>query len=161
MTLEYALNNRAGSQPAEEKWSAESEVSYVAGSSTQMIVIKQDDEAFFTGKTKSVLMDRFLSGEQFESAYKLLLAAINNRTRERNFFRLSEQLASGEISENIYEAEIKNNEDEYVIRCDYHPSKEELLFAIKASSFIKDVQDDDDLSVLFSFDSNTVRGLLK
>ena len=58
-----------------------------------------------------------------------------------------------EISEEDFYATIENDEDDYVIEELETPSKERLLHALKLSKNIKDVNNSEDFSNLFSFDS--------
>lgn len=91
----------------------------------------------------------------------LMVKAINNRTRERNFTRLSEQLALGEISEDEFNRAIDEREEEYVIKCDIKPSEMDMKVAAYLAPQLMDVEDTDDLAVLFSFDEMVIRQFLK
>ena len=100
-------------------------------------------------------------GEIPQKLIELAVRAINNRTRERNFSRLGEQLASGEITEEDYDCAIDEHEEEYVIKCDIKPSEMDIKMAATLAPQIMDVEDIDDLAVLFSFDESVIRQYLE
>ncbi len=100
-------------------------------------------------------------GEIPQRFIDLVVNAINNRTRERNFSRLGEQLASGEITEEEYERALDENEDDYVIKCDVKPSEMDIKMAASLAPKIMDLEDTDDLAVLFSFDESEIRHYLE
>ena len=86
----------------------------------------------------------------------LLIEAINNRTRERNFFRLyAETLDKNNCSfENLpgkkqqeFCSRISHNEDDYVIQSDLHliVLKEAMEYLINHRHQIKDIEDFTDL----------------
>ena len=114
----------------------------------------------FAGVSKNnSFIDRF-TGKSFQKPYELLIKAINNRTVERDYFRLYSELASGIISEEDFNKELDENEDNYVIQNDIIPTMEELKIAIMLVQEIKDVNTSEDLSSLFSFNSIEIDRLL-
>lgn len=96
-----------------------------------------------------------------ESTYKMLINAINNRTRERNYFRLYSELKDEIISEEEFERKLDSSEDDFVVCTDIIPSMEDVKKALFLSKQIKDVETSEDLSSLFSFDSKKTVDLLK
>ena len=82
---------------------------------------------------------------------ELLIKAVNNRTRERNYFKKLVELFQGEVTEEEFDKAIEENEDDYVITADVTPSREDLMLACEAAKQIKDVRDLDDFAALFSF----------
>ena len=93
-------------------------------------------------------------------AMKLLLRAVNNRTVERNYFRLYSQLLEGSISEEAFDQEIEKNEKDYVIQTDVKPKKEDIEIALRLAGQIKDMNSSSDLSTVFSFDPDETDNLL-
>ena len=91
----------------------------------------------------------------------LLIRAINNRTRERNYFKLLSSLLENEISEEEFDQEIDQNEDEYVVSTDQKVDLNSLKFILSNYKRIKDVNDMDDLSALFSLDMEYVNSIIK
>lgn len=81
----------------------------------------------------------------------LFTTAVNNRTRERNYFKKYIELLEGRISDDEFDKEIENNEDEYVITEDKEPTSEDILIALEIASSLKDVKDIEDVASLFSF----------
>lgn len=91
----------------------------------------------------------------------LLIRAINNRTRERNYANICLRLAEGEISEDEFEEEIMNNEDRYVISFDDETSEEEIIVASRLTKDVLDVDTEDDFKELFSISSASLMNLNK
>ena len=87
---------------------------------------------------------------------ELLIRAVNNRTRERNYFKKLVDLFQNEITEEEFDKEIEENENEYVITTNEIPTREDLALACEISKHIKDVEDVDDLSALFSFNQESM-----
>lgn len=95
------------------------------------------------------------------SVIELLIKAVNNRTVERNYFRLYGEMVDGTITEEEFEKEIAKNEREYVLSGEEEPDERTLTTALLLSRRIKDVNDSEDLSSLFSFDSVKLDECLK
>lgn len=130
------------------------------GADTQYYAICKEGNTVFAGHTTDSALTGWVMGEIPQRLLELSASAINNRTRERNFFRLSEQLSSGEISEDEYERELDEREDEYVIKCNVRPSVLDLKIAASLAPHLMDVEDTDDLAVLFSFEEAAIRRYL-
>ena len=81
----------------------------------------------------------------------LLITAVNNRTRERNYFKKYVEMLEGTISDEEFDKAIEDHEDEYVISEDKEPTMEEILCALEVASSLKDVNSVEDLASLFSF----------
>ena len=95
-----------------------------------------------------------------QKIYDFLIRAINNRTIERNYFRLYGDLLSGDISEQEFQQEIEEHESDYVLENNIIPSEEDIKLAIQLSEHVKDVQSSEDLSSLFSFNSIAIDKIL-
>lgn len=90
----------------------------------------------------------------------IMTIAVNNRTRERNYFKLYCQLLQNEISEDDFDRIIEENPDEFAPE-DYHDfGPFELAIARKASEKIKDVSDLSDMATLFSISFGSIRKCL-
>jgi len=93
---------------------------------------------------------------------EMLTKAVNNRTRERNFFRLYSEYLEKNITEEEFNRELSENEDDYVVEGEEKPTADRLRKALFLSSVIKDTDNSEQLSSLFSFDSiATDEGLKK
>lgn len=114
----------------------------------------------FTGTSQNNAIFEFLNGSMEQKVYNLLIRAINNRTIERNYFRLYSDFLDGTITEEEFDREIDTHEDEYVIQNDIVPSKEDAMLALALSEKVKDVYSSEDLSSLFSFNSVLLDKLL-
>lgn len=99
-------------------------------------------------------------GEIPDSLLELLLRAVNNRTVERNYFRLYGEMADGTISEEEFNREIEDHEERYVVVADQEPNEGTLRLALSLCRYIKDVNDTEDLSSLFSLDTTKLNALL-
>ena len=131
------------------------------GADTQYVAVCKENETYFAGHTTKGILSSWIMGEIPQRFIDLVVNAINNRTRERNFSRLGEQLASGEITEEEYERALDENEDDYVIKCDVKPSEMDIKMAASLAPKIMDLEDTDDLAVLFSFDESEIRHYLE
>ena len=87
---------------------------------------------------------------------ELLIRAVNNRTRERNYFKKLVEFFQDEITEEEFDKEIEENENEYVITTNEIPTREDLVLACEVSNHIRDVKGVDDLSALFSFNQESM-----
>lgn len=120
----------------------------------EFVAVSQEDSnnIIFAGVGKETVINRMM-GLDIDNLMELLVRAVNNRTRQRNYFRLYGQMLENEISEDDFYQEISEHDDDYVIEEVEKPSKERLLQALNLSIKIKDVKSSEDLSDLFSFDS--------
>ena len=100
----------------------------------------------------NAIIDRMM-GIDYAELSELMTKAVNNRTRQRNYFRLYSQMLEGEISEDQFYKLIEENEDDFVVEEEEIPTKERLMHALRLSKGIKNVDSSEDLSNLFSFDS--------
>lgn len=119
-----------------------------------------DGVTIFAGVSKNNAFFEFLNGGIAGKMHDLFIRAINNRTIERNYFRLYIDLLEDVITEEEFNKELEEHEDDYVIQNDIYPSKEDLELALRLSDSIKDVQSSEDISSLFSFNSTIVDELL-
>lgn len=131
--------------------------SFYADADTQYVAMKKDEDVYFTGHSNHPTLQNWLDGSIPRRFIELVTNAINNRTRERNFSRLNEQLASGDISDEDFDKAISERENEFVIQCNIKPTEWDIKAASLLAENILDVSDTDDLSVLFSFDENEVK----
>lgn len=124
---------------------------------TKMFVLKSDgiQMAAVSGQTKTSFVgvaDNDVFQKSFaESKTKLLLTAVNNRTRERNYFQLYSRLLDNEITEDEFDAEIDDHPDLYVVDTSVVPTKYDLTEAGKLAKCILCVDTPDDFLSLFSF----------
>ena len=91
---------------------------------------------------------------------ELLLRAVNNRTRERNYFRKYCELLENEITDEEFDRELEENADEYAICTNYKADKRDLYLAMNISPRIKDISSMEDLSDLFSFERESLIKLI-
>lgn len=127
---------------------------YTKGEEAALVSIvghPKTDVKIFTGVCLGDGFVRRMTVESSQVIIDTLVQAINNRTKERNYFRLLSKLYSGETTEDEFESTINDNEGEFVVKMDKKPSMEELQVAFSASKDIMDVETTDDLCSLFSF----------
>lgn len=115
----------------------------------------------FAGVSQGTNVINRMVGTDYAEMVDLLTRAVNNRTRQRNYFRLQNNLLEGLISEDDFYKEIEEKEDDYVIEEMEAPSPERLRHALILSQGIKDVLNSEDLSSLFSFSSEATDHELK
>ena len=86
----------------------------------------------------------------------IMAIAINNRTRERNYFKLYSSLLENKISDEEFDRLIDENPDMYVQE-DYRDfSPLEIAIARKASEKIMDIEDLSDMAALFSISDRSI-----
>lgn len=115
----------------------------------------------FAGVSQGTSVISRIAGVDYSEMVDLLTRAVNNRTRQRNYFRLQNNLLEGLISEDDFYKEIEEKEDDYVVEEVETPTPERLRHALILSQGIKDVQNSEDLSFLFSFSSEATDHELK
>lgn len=108
-----------------------------------------EDVTYFFGVSKGESIIKRIVGDS--EVYDMLIRAVNNRTRERNYFRLYSDLLSSAITEEEFDKEIEEHEDEYVVESNVIPNKQVIEQALHLASKIKDVETSEDISSLFSF----------
>jgi hypothetical protein len=100
-----------------------------------------------------------ISGNTEKEVIDLLFTAVNNRTRERNYFKLYCDLLDGTITEEQFDEEIAKKESDYIVDESEDPSLYKVSLAIKLAKHIKDVDSINDLSSLFSFNPKSIEKL--
>lgn len=108
-------------------------------------------------KSKGSDFEDALLGRKAENALKLLLTAVNNRTVERDFFRLYCDYLDGSITEEEYNRQLEEHGSDYIVSEDVIPSDETLELALRLAKKIKGVESIEDFTSLFSFDGAKVR----
>lgn len=94
-------------------------------------------------------------------AIKLLLKAVNNRTIERDYFKLYCEMLDNTISEEEFDSTIAANENEYIVSESDIPSQIQLEIALKLSKYIKRINSINDFTSLFSFNYNELHKILE
>lgn len=109
-------------------------------------------QCVFAGFGHHNVVKRMIEPDQTETV-KMLICAVNNRTRQRNYFRLLSEVLQGNISDDDFDRIIDENPDDYVLSETDVPDERKMLNALMLSRDIKDVNNTEDISMLFSFDS--------
>ena len=122
----------------------------------EVVHIAEEDNTYFRGKASGNLFQFATNINPINKILNLCFRAIDNRTIERNYFRLYSEMLEGDMSESEFYSQIQKNEDNYVILNDIVPSDEDLRIALYIASKVKDVMNSEDLSSLFSFNSEAV-----
>lgn len=107
----------------------------------------------FSGVSEGMSVINRLIGTDYSEMLELMTRAVNNRTRQRNYFQLQNTMLEGMISEDEFYKKIEENEDDFVIEEMEQPSLERVYDALLLSQGIKDVNNSEDFASLFSFDS--------
>lgn len=99
----------------------------------------------------------------FTKSLSLLAEAVNNRTRERNYFKKYTELLLGEISEEEFDQEIENNESLYVVQPHIDATLSDISLAalLVENADIMDIDSIDDIADIFSFKYQSVARELK
>ena len=118
------------------------------GSSVIAIQDNNKDRVTFAGVANKA---RFFSISTADRLKDLMTRAINNRTRERNYFKLYCDMLGGNITEDEFDREIEQNEDKYIIKQDCDASIEDIEVALEVIPSIMDVKSPYDMAEIFSF----------
>lgn len=124
------------------------------GSSVIAIQDNNKDRVTFAGVANKA---RFFSISTADRLKELMTRAINNRTRERNYFKLYCDMLGGNITEDEFDQEIEQNEDKYIIKQDCDASIEDIEVALEISPSIMDVKSPDDMAEIFSFSEKSMQ----
>ena len=124
------------------------------GSSVIAIQDNNKDRVTFAGVANKA---RFFSISTADRLKDLMTRAINNRTRERNYFKLYCDMLGGNITEHEFDREIEQNEDKYIIKQDCDASIEDIEVALEVSPSIMDVKSPDDMAEIFSFSEKSMQ----
>lgn len=135
----------------------DSKITKLNGIQWHIVVQEHNDITHFegVGPTDSLqsIVTRIIHVDRLS---ELLIRAVNNRTRERNYFKKLVELFQNEITEEEFDKEIGDNEDEYVITANEIPTYEDLVLAYEVVKRVKDVKSIDDFSALFSFNQKSM-----
>lgn len=112
------------------------------------------DRVAFAGVVNKAQFFRISTADRLKD---LMTRAINNRTRERNYFKLYCDMLDGNITEEEFDKEIELNEDKYIIKQDHDASTEDIEVALEVSPSIMDVKSPDDMAEIFSFSEKSMQ----
>ena len=113
-------------------------------------LIPNDTHTIFAGAFDNSITPRVISVLE-GTRERLLVDAVNNRTRERNYYQLYSRLLENEITDEEFDSEIDEHPDDYMISTDKIPSELEFHEAIALADHLKGVETSGDIETLFSF----------
>ena len=129
-------------------------LSIIDNENVKMLSVSDGDLTAFVGVADNKALNVVTSIDRMS---QLLIRAVNNRTRERNYFRLYSQLLENEITDEEFDKEIEENEDDYVVSDNEDVDLNDIEVALSLRHYIKDVKDVDDMADLFSFSDKSIR----
>lgn len=123
-----------------------------AGATDSLVVhmIRKDTHTYIAAAVANELMPKVICVLE-GTREKMLVDAVNNRTRERNYYQLYSRLLENEISDEEFDREIDENPDDYVISTDKVPTEVQFNEAMVLADYIKGVETTGDIETLFSF----------
>lgn len=121
----------------------------------EMVMASDGKVTAFSGVAKNSFFT--LQDSPIDRVKDLLIRAVNNRTRERNYFQLYSMLLDNKISDDEFDKTIENNEDDYVVSQDCEADLNDIRLALFLVQEIKDIKDVDDMAALFSFSYGSIR----
>lgn len=124
------------------------------GSSVAAVQEDNRDRIAITGTVNKAMFFNISTADRLK---ELMTRAINNRTRERNYFKLYCDMLDGSITEEEFDKEIEENEDRYVIKQNQDASVEDMEVALEVSPFLMDVKSPDDMAEVFSFSEKSMQ----
>lgn len=131
------------------------ELSIQCGNDMHMVMVSDGNMTAFSGVARNDFLTVPVSLIN-DRVKNLLIRAVNNRTRERNYFKLYSQLLDNSISDEEFEKAIEKNEDDFVVSQDCEADLNDMKLALSLASEIKDVTDVDDIAALFSFSYSSI-----
>lgn len=105
----------------------------------------------------SIIIEEELNIDLEERILQIMSIAVNNRTRERNYFKLYSRLLENKLSEDDFDRIIDENPDEFVQQEYKDYDSLDLAIARKASDKLMDVDDLSDMATLFSISNNSIK----
>lgn len=129
-------------------------LSVIDSENVKMVTMSDGVHTAFVGVADNKVANIVTSMDRMS---QLLVRAVNNRTRERNYFKLYNRLLDKEITDEEFDKEIDENEDDYVVANDKEADMNDIEVALSLCPYLKDVKDVDDMADLFSFSSNSIR----
>ncbi|MDR0864297.1 MAG: hypothetical protein LBO74_05115 [Candidatus Symbiothrix sp.] len=102
---------------------------------------------------------RTILGE--DDVVKLLLTAVNNRTIERDYFKLYCEMLDSSITEEEFDKIIESNETDYVVNEINEPNDNQIKTALRLSDYIKGINSVNDFTALFSFNPKKIEAILE
>lgn len=130
-------------------------VSMIDNDRISMIAVSDGIHTAFAGVADNKETDFIMYSA--EKAFNLLVTAVNNRTRERNYFKKYSEFLDNEISEDDFDNEIDNNEDDYVVPAGIDASIDDVKMALHIAPLLKGIHSTDDFTSLFSFTDKSVQ----
>lgn len=134
-------------------------VAEIKGDGIEMRIARNEENTYFAGVAENEKFAHLMARSKMRE--KLLLDAVNNRTRERNYYILYSRLADGEITDEDFDRLLDENPDNYVVNTFISPSVEEFEEAWALSKQILNVESVGDVEILFSFDENDTLEICK
>ena len=128
-------------------------ISTVVSNDMTMTVVTDGNVTAFAGVARNNTLNIERSVDRVRT---LLLRAVNNRTRERNFFRLYTDMLEQNITEEEYSRQLEERQDEYVLPLPVEADMADIETAVQLSKHIKDVKSMDDFQSLFSFSDGSI-----
>lgn len=129
-------------------------ISVIDNANIKVVTVNDGVRTVFAGVADNKVIDVVFSLDRMS---QLLIRAVNNRTRERNYFRKYTELLEGDITEEEFDREIEEHEDDYVVSNNEDADAEDIKIAMFLAQFLKDVDYADDMSDIFSFSNESVR----
>lgn len=133
-------------------------ISYISNKNLKMFIVQNEDITEFAGVAST---GYFRIPMVPARAVDLMVKAFNNRTRERNYFRLYCQMLSDEISEKEFDDEIDRNEDQYVVDAPTEASADDIYTATHLSNRLMGMHSTDDFSSMFGIDDTSINNYIK
>ena len=128
-------------------------ISTVVSNDMKITVATDGNITAFAGVAKN---NTFNIERSVDRDKELLIRAVNNRTRERNFFRLYADMLEQSITEEEYSQQLEERQDEYVLPLPVEADMADIEAAVELSRHIKGVESMDDFQSLFSFSDGSI-----
>ena len=124
------------------------------------MAISYNDKVFFAGVADFESFNN--TYDYIRKSLEFMFEAVNNRTRERNYFKKYAELLMGEISDEEFSKEIEKHESLYVVQPYIEATKNDIKLALSLveNGGLMDVESLDDIADLFSFKYLSVKKMV-
>lgn len=124
----------------------------------QMAYVADNEVTRFAGIAKTEFFFRPMVPSK---EVDLLVRGFNNRTRERNYFKLYCQLLNNEITDDEFDKEIEENEEFYVVDAGDSVLPEEVCAAVCLTDRLIGIETTDDFTSAFGIDDDSIKNYVK
>lgn len=130
-------------------------ISIIDTNSIKIVAVSNDRHTRFAGVIENGTIN--IVSTESNRLNELLVRAVNNRTRERNYFKKYCELLDGELTDDEFDNEIEQNGDDYVVPAGKDADIRDIELAMQVVPQLKGIKTTDDFTALFSFSDDSIQ----